>query len=199
VDDSTQDARIRPPGRRTPPASAPPEAWATARLDFRCFEPADRSDLAALLGDAAAMQYVGDGKPADAAAITRWLDNAIRRCGTEPGGGLWALHDRASGAFVGYCGVDPGEDTDEPELTYALLPTWWGRGLATEAARAVLDLADRTLSELAATADPANIASLRILAHLGFVATHTADDRHGLPTVFLRRIRHDPGCSVGTA
>jgi RimJ/RimL family protein N-acetyltransferase len=52
---------------------------------------------------------------------------------------------------------------------------------------------------LAATADPANIASLRILARLGFVATHTADDRHGLPTVFLRRIRHDPGCSVDSA
>jgi ribosomal-protein-alanine N-acetyltransferase len=173
--------------------------WATARLDVRRFELADRSDVAALLGDAVAMQYVGDGKPADAAAVTRWLDDAIRRCGTEPGGGLWALHDRASGAFVGYCGVGPGEDTDEPELTYALLPTWWGRGLATEAARAVLDLADRTLSELAATADPANIASLRILARLGFLATHTADDVHGLPTVFLRRTRRDPGQSVDTA
>ena len=167
------------------------------RLVFRRFTAADSADLSRLLGDATAMRYVGDGTPADAAAVARWLDEAIGSV-DGPGGGLWAVHDRSGGAFVGYCGIALGEDTDEPELTYALLPTWWGSGLATEAARAVLDLADRTLPELAATADPANVASLRILARLGFVVTHTADDVHGLPTVFLRRVRHAAGSPAAT-
>ena len=113
--------------------------------------------------------------------------------------GLWALHHRSTGRFVGYCGVARGEDTGEPELMYALLPAWWGQGLGTEAAAAVVELADRSLPELLATADPANVASLRILARLGFTVTHTAADVHGLPTVFLRRIRQDTDCSVDTA
>jgi RimJ/RimL family protein N-acetyltransferase len=164
---------------------------------FRRFAADDTADLTRLLGDADAMRYVGDGTPADSAAVDRWLDAAITT-GAEPGGGMWALHDRASGAFVGYCGVALGEDTVEPELTYALLPTWWGAGLATEAARAVVDLADRTLPELAATADPANVASLRILARLGFVVTHTDHDVHGLPTVFLRRVGQAVGSPTAT-
>ncbi len=165
---------------------------------FRRFSPDDAVELGLLLGDQAAMRYVGDGTPADAGAVRRWLA-AAARWADEPGGGLWALHDRATGRFVGYCGVARGEDTGEPELMYALLRAWWGQGLGTEAATAVVDLADRDLPEVQATADPANAASLRILARLGFTVTHTADDVHGLPTVFLRRIGQDPDCSADTA
>jgi hypothetical protein len=46
---------------------------------------------------------------------------------------------------------------------------------------------------------PVTGASLRILARLGFVTTHTADDVHGLPTVFLRRVTHDTGRAVDAA
>lgn len=165
---------------------------------FRRFSSDDAVELGLLLGDQAAMRYVGNGTPTDAEAVRRWLA-AAARWADEPGGGLWALHHRSTGRFVGYCGVARGEDTGEPELMYALLPAWWGQGLGTEAAAAVVELADRSLPELLATADPANVASLRILARLGFTVTHTAADVHGLPTVFLRRIRQDTDCSVDTA
>jgi RimJ/RimL family protein N-acetyltransferase len=192
VDDSTQVARIEPLGGCTPPG-----APRTARLAFRRFTPAHLADVSTLVGDAAAMRFVGDGQPLDAVAAERWLGAAIRSA-DGPGGGLWAIHHRADGAFVGYCGIELGEDTGEPELTYALNPPWWRRGLGLEAAGAVLALAGRSLPTLFATVDPANEASLRILQRLGFVVTHTAPDVHGLTTVFLRRIRQDADCSVET-
>ena len=151
-----------------------------------------------LLGDESAMRYVGNGTPSDADAVRRWLE-AAARWADEPGGGLWALHHRTTGGFVGYCGVARGEDTGEPELMYALLPAWWGQGLGTEAATAVVDRADPDLHEVLATADPANTASLLILARLGFEVTHTAADVHDLPTVFLRRVRQGTDRSADSA
>jgi ribosomal-protein-alanine N-acetyltransferase len=50
------------------------------------------------------------------------------------GYGLWILRDRETGVFVGRGGIQPVtiEGVDEVELGYAILPEWWGRGLATE-------------------------------------------------------------------
>ena len=56
------------------------------------------------------------------------------------GYGLWFFRDREGGVFVGYCGLQPAEQWDPPsvELLYAALPAWWGRGLTSEMAAAVL-------------------------------------------------------------
>jgi [ribosomal protein S5]-alanine N-acetyltransferase len=56
------------------------------------------------------------------------------------------------------------------ELGYTLGRAWWGRGYATEAAQACLDVAfgELALSSVIAIADPANPASARVLEKLGF-------------------------------
>jgi len=64
-------------------------------------------------------------------------------------------------------------DVDRPNLTaalgYGIGRAWWGRGLATEAARAALDYAflDLGVAKVWARADPRNVASVRILEKLG--------------------------------
>ena len=59
----------------------------------------------------------------------------------------------------------------EPELLYALRPDLWGRGLATEAARACIEWLFEThpVSRVLAGADPANERSQRVLERLGFI------------------------------
>ncbi len=72
--------------------------------------------------------------------------------------------------FIGVVGLSfhPGRP---PELGYWLGEPWWGRGLMSEAAKAVCDAAFGTgrIDELVARALPTNLASQRVLEKLGFV------------------------------
>lgn len=64
-----------------------------------------------------------------------------------------------------------------PELGYWVAAHYWGQGIATEAAQAVLDRAFNVcgISEVSATAAVDNVASQRVLDKLGFRYLHTAD------------------------
>jgi RimJ/RimL family protein N-acetyltransferase len=92
------------------------------------------------------------------------------------------LVDPWDGTFVGYCGLTPGRATlAEPELAYELLRGFHGQGLATEAARAVVESAAATgRRRLWATLRAWNRPSIRVLDKVGFAPTSrlTSDD-HG--------------------
>jgi RimJ/RimL family protein N-acetyltransferase len=77
----------------------------------------------------------------------------------------------STGALIGCAGVRRAAvDADTADIGYELDPRHWGRGYATEAVGALLDLAfgDLGLAELTAVAVRANRRSLRVLARLGF-------------------------------
>ena len=79
------------------------------------------------------------------------------------------------GSFVGCAGLRPRDPARKIyELGFHLCVAAWGAGYATEAARAVLDLAFGALgaTELFAGHHPKNAASRRVLAKVGFVHTH---------------------------
>jgi RimJ/RimL family protein N-acetyltransferase len=63
------------------------------------------------------------------------------------------------------------------EVGYILHPAHWGQGLAREALESIIKTAWKhypDLGEISAEIDPRNIASARLLAHLGFKLTHSA-------------------------
>ena len=64
-----------------------------------------------------------------------------------------------------------------PDIGYILHPDCWGRGLATEALKAVIAhaFAHHPLSAITADVDPRNAASIRLLERLGFTFTHSAE------------------------
>lgn len=96
------------------------------------------------------------------------------RSGPSTSSGLLAAEVLETGELVGYCGLVPGgrAGPGEPELAFELLRRQWGRGYATEASRAVLDLARASGHErLWASVWDWNTASRRVLAKLGFVET----------------------------
>jgi ribosomal-protein-alanine N-acetyltransferase len=109
----------------------------TDRLLLRPFREEDLDDLAALYGDAAVMRFLGEGRPMDRAQTRERLERMIRHW-QEHGFGIWALFDKESGGFVGRCGVACLHRPGEAELAYTLARRCWGKGLATEAAGAVL-------------------------------------------------------------
>jgi ribosomal-protein-alanine N-acetyltransferase len=83
--------------------------------------------------------------------------------------GIWAVLEKATGQFAGHCGVGYLHDLSDAELTYALLPHYRGRGLATEAVIAVLRHAFEVvgLPRVLGVAVVDNVASHRAMAKAG--------------------------------
>ena len=113
-----------------------------------------------------------------------------RRAETERQHGLlwYAARDRADGRMLGNRGLFAGRTgSAEPEIGYEIRRSCQGRGLATEAARAVLDDAlAGGISRVWATIRPHNTASLRVAAKIGMATRHTRPDSRG-PLVSLAR------------
>ena len=97
----------------------------------------------------------------------------------EYGFGLWATLHKETDEFVGRCGLLPWtiEGRSEVEVAYLLARRYWGQGLATEAARAILayGFEELHLSRLICLIDPANQASVNVAVKIGMRLEREAD------------------------
>jgi ribosomal-protein-alanine N-acetyltransferase len=148
----------------------------TPRLRLRPFTLAGLDDLHQLFSDPEVMRHVGDGvftRAQTEANLARMIGHWERL-----GFGMWALHDKQSGRFVGRCGIKPLGDTPEIELGYTLHREFWGRGLAAEAARASLRLGFEAagLPRIVAIARPENLRSRRVMEKVGMRYERTGPD-----------------------
>ncbi len=142
----------------------------TARLLLRQFTVADLDDYVEhIFADADVMRYLPrrDLTPRARAerTIAVFADHWSQR-----GYGVWALADKITGQLIGHCGLNFVTEAGEVEVLYALRQDRWGQGLATEAARASVRFGfeQADLARLIALAAPENIASRRVMEHLGF-------------------------------
>jgi RimJ/RimL family protein N-acetyltransferase len=139
----------------------------TERLVLR---PVTADDHAVLLAHWAApdvRRFLFDGATLSAAEITESIEESTRDFGRD-GYGLWLIHERGGTDLVGTAGLRPLEDLGL-EIFYSLALGSWGRGYATEAARAVLDhaLGPVGLPEVLAEVDEGNTASIAVIERLG--------------------------------
>ena len=85
--------------------------------------------------------------------------------------GLWATIHKATGAFIGRCGLLSWtiDGVDEVEIAYLIAKPWQRQGLGAEAARAPVRYGFETLGlrRLIALIDPANGASIRTATRVG--------------------------------
>jgi RimJ/RimL family protein N-acetyltransferase len=87
----------------------------------------------------------------------------------ERGHGMFAVLDRLTGRFLGRAGLKHWDHFDETEVGWALHRDVWGRGYATEAARACLDwgIASLEVPYVTAMIHPENEPSIRVAHRLG--------------------------------
>jgi RimJ/RimL family protein N-acetyltransferase len=160
----------------------------TPRLMVRQLRDDDLDNLYAITGDAELMRYVGDNQPLSREDTARWI--AVSQANYRGQGfGCSAVINKAGGDFIGYCGLVYTPHTEKPheaEIIYALKKDYWGQGLASEVAGAMLAYGFRQqhLTRIIATVDPENAASVRILEKLGMTYVRTDVDEHNLPTAF---------------
>jgi RimJ/RimL family protein N-acetyltransferase len=141
----------------------------TARLEVRPPEERDRERFVELFCDEAFMVF-SDGVLDRPAAHDRF-DEMLQRAQELPFA-KQPIIERHSGTIVGYAGVNwfHFDGARRLEFGWRLVLQARGRGFATEAARAVLSLADGSFrGEILAMIDPANHPSANVARKLGFV------------------------------
>jgi RimJ/RimL family protein N-acetyltransferase len=149
-----------------------PDGVATARLRGERPRPEHGAHYAELFGsDAVAATlwpppHGGARTPAQArdvlgADIEHW---------ERHGFGPWVVFEAATGRFAGHAGLKCSSVGDPPgvEVLYAIHPDLWGRGYATEMARAAVARArDLELTDVVGLTLTTNVASQRVLEKAG--------------------------------
>ena len=138
----------------------------TERLRLRIVCPEDLDDLANLFADPDVVKYVGDGKPASREAAANAVESMIAHW-QKHGFGRWIAVDKSNGAFIGFGGLRSLFGT--PEVVYHLTKKNWGKGFATELARAALRFGfeERRFPRIVAITKPPNTASIHVMEKLG--------------------------------
>ena len=105
-------------------------------------------------------RFLFDGAALSEAEVTETIEDSVRDFAAGGFGVL--IHEESRSALVGTAGLRPLEDIGL-EIFYSLAPGSWGRGYATEAARAVVEhaLGPLGLREVLAEVDEGNAASVR--------------------------------------
>jgi RimJ/RimL family protein N-acetyltransferase len=148
----------------------------TNRLILRGWREADLDRYCMLRGDAEASQFIGGVMSRDetwrniATLLGHWM---LR------GFGVFALEEKATGQFVGYCGPWFPHGFPEREIGWALLPSAQGKGFATEAARRARSFAYEQLGWTTAISliVSENVNSRRVAQRLGATLDGTAEFR----------------------
>lgn len=142
----------------------------TARLRMRPFEPGDVDELHRVFIDPGVRRFLLD----DQIVPRKWVQEEIAAsiARFESGtGGLFCVRSKDHEALMGFCGFRPFFEPPELQLLYGLLPAYWKQGLATEAARAMIEFGFKELGfeQIAASADVPNSASIQVLEKVGMV------------------------------
>jgi RimJ/RimL family protein N-acetyltransferase len=151
----------------------------TERMLLRRFTGADAGLLAALYGDPRVMRFITLQPPSLAEVESKTLPAYLREYGELADDlGSFAAIEKATGQMAGRFSVKPASSyglTGGTELGYRLYPALWGRGLATEGARALIASAFERLhlDGVVATAMAGNIGSCRVLENCGMRRVRT--------------------------
>lgn len=139
----------------------------TSRLVLRRFTLADLPTLHAILSDPVTMQFWP--APFDLAATERWVQRSLDAYAN--GFGRYALILKNSGALIGDAGLMHIDVNGNPEndLGYILDKSYWGQGLATEAAASILEYGKYLgLTRIVASMETKHLASRRVAEKVGF-------------------------------
>jgi len=177
----------------SPIATPPIPSLDTERLILRGHALSDFADSLAMWSDPLVTRFIGGGRPSTEEEVWTRLLRYVGHWALL-GFGYWAVREKASGKFVGEVGfadlkreISPSIK-GTPETGWVLSPSAHGRGLATEAVRAILAWAEthfeapRTVCLIALD----NLPSIRVAHKVGYreILRTTYKDA---PTLMLAR------------
>jgi RimJ/RimL family protein N-acetyltransferase len=154
----------------------------TERMRLRKFTPDDLDHLFQLDRDPDVIRYAATDPPDYETVRDRILPRVLRSYSAGDGLGYFAAVEKDTGEFLGWFQLTPREVRGEVELGYRLKKSGWGKGYATEGARALVAEAFGRLGveRVVAFALEANAASIRVMEKVGLEYEGTFEEpRHG--------------------
>jgi RimJ/RimL family protein N-acetyltransferase len=140
----------------------------TERLILDSWHSSDWLSFRLIATDVEVMHYITGGVPWTDEQIQNFINRQIV-LHSERGFCRWKLLEASTGELIGFCGAGIWREFLDPEIGWWLARRHWGRGLATEAARAALkDAFGRAgLERIISIATPDNTASIGVMKKLG--------------------------------
>ena len=137
---------------------------------MRPVESGDLLSLHAIFIDPGVRRYLCD----DEIVSREWVENEIAASISlfeRLGCGLWCIFLADQRSLIGFCGYRFFHEPPELQLLFGLLPEHWSKGLATEAATAMIKFGFEELGfeRIIASADAPNVASHRVMEKAGMV------------------------------
>lgn len=143
----------------------------TERLLLRSLNLDDAAFILELYNTPKWIAYIGDRGLREVEAARQYLMAKILPFQEKYGFGAWGMAlQSAPDVLIGTCGIYKRPELEHPDLGYAILPAYEGKGYTIEACRAVLKIAKEhfDLSTLYAIVLPSNAASVGLLQRLSF-------------------------------
>ncbi len=148
----------------------------TERLYLRRLWPEDVGLLFELDSDPEVMRFISKGQPTPLARMENdYLPRILAYYQEWPPQGFWIAHLRVSDEFIGWFHLRPDRmQPEEMELGYRLKRRVWGRGLATEGSRALVEgaFAQWGYQKVCARTLAVNLASRRVMEKTGLRFEH---------------------------
>jgi RimJ/RimL family protein N-acetyltransferase len=150
----------------------------TERLNLRELTLDDAPFILTLLNEPSFLRFIGDKKVRTLEAARQYLLNGPMASYAQNGFGLNLVELNDSHTPIGMCGLLKREDLPAPDIGFAFLPDFWGKGFAYEAAVAVMSDARKRLklNRVLAIVNPDNDASIKVLKRLGMTFERDKED-----------------------
>jgi RimJ/RimL family protein N-acetyltransferase len=141
----------------------------TERLIIRPFTLDDAEFILTLLNEPSFLRHIGDKKVRSLGDAQQYLRTGPMASYELNGFGPCAVELRDTHTPIGMSGLLKRAELPHPDIGFAFLPDFWGKGLAFEAATAVIDDARERLNvtRVLAIVNPDNEASINLLQRLG--------------------------------
>ncbi|WP_405631532.1 GNAT family N-acetyltransferase; N-acetyltransferase [Pseudoalteromonas sp. Ld20] len=171
----------------------------TARLNFKLMGERDAQLLFDLDSDPDVMRHLTRGKVSSMQMIKEvFIPRLQAYTNPDKGWGLWQVNITDTNTFIGWVLIRPmGFFTDasnfsDIEIGWRFKQLSWGKGYASEAAKAVAEVIEKQagVTALSATALKDNIGSIKVMQKLGmqFIKQYIHTDENGdLPAVLYRK------------
>ncbi len=142
----------------------------TGRLHLRHFALPDAEFILRLLNEPSFIRNIADKGVRTVADAGKYLQDGPLASYAARGFGLNCIELKSSSVPIGMCGILKRDSLPDPDLGYALLPEYWSRGYAFEAATAVMRHGAQVLRlpRVLAITNSDNDASIRLLEKTGF-------------------------------
>jgi len=141
---------------------------------MRPLEADDDAFILELVNDADFIRHIGDREVRNRADARRYIEKCRATCDAD-GHGLYRVSLEPGGDRAGICGLLRRPYLPDPDIGFAFLPGFHGRGYAFESASAVIAhaLGPLGMTRILAIVSPANTASIGLLGKIGLVYVRT--------------------------